>query len=62
MEGIAGAGVLLSLVVIVFLIILGICWFILPFAIVGTRPILREIREELRRANKLAERQMAANE
>ena len=49
-------GPLAILAIVVFLIVLTIAWVILPFALIGTKPILREILEELRTANDVRER------
>jgi hypothetical protein len=38
---------------IVFVVALVLCWIVLPFAIVGTKPILRDILREMREANRL---------
>jgi hypothetical protein len=35
----------------VFVIVLTIAWIILPFALIGIKPILRELLEEMRKAN-----------
>ena len=37
----------------VLLLILVICWIVLPIAIIGTKPLLRQILEEQRRTNAL---------
>lgn len=47
MEAISGLGVLW----ILFLLVLGILWFLLPFAIFGTKDRLRDLIEEQRRTN-----------
>ena len=47
MEAISGLGVLW----ILFLLVLGILWFLLPFAIFGTKDRLRDMIEEQRRTN-----------
>ena len=39
----------------VLLLILVICWIVLPIAIIGTKPLLRQILEEQRRTNALLE-------
>ena len=44
------------LVGILFLIVLTICWLILPFAILGSKPLLRILLVEARRTNELLER------
>lgn len=48
MEALGPVGIL---AIAVFLIVLMIAWIILPFALIGTKPILRQILEELRKAN-----------
>lgn len=57
-----GLGFVIFWLLIVPGFILFVCWIVLPFAIVGTKPILRELRDELRRANAIAERQTKALE
>ena len=47
MEAISG----LSILWILFLLVLGILWFLLPFAIFGTKDRLRDLIEENRRSN-----------
>lgn len=47
---------------VLFLIVLAVAWIIMPFAIIGTKPILRELLQEQRRTNELLatlERQQA---
>ena len=41
------------LIIIVFLIVLAILWFILPFAIFGIKGILREILREIKKENQV---------
>lgn len=41
----------LSALWILFLLVLGILWFLLPFAIFGTKDRLRDLIEENRRSN-----------
>lgn len=41
----------LSILWILFLVVLGILWFLLPFAIFGTKDRLRDLIEENRRGN-----------
>jgi hypothetical protein len=48
-------GPLAILAIVVFLIVLTIAWIMLPFARIGTSPILRQILEELRKANDVRE-------
>lgn len=47
MEAIGSLGALW----ILFLLVLGILWFLLPFAIFGTKDRLRDLIEENRRSN-----------
>ncbi len=47
MEAITSLGALW----ILFLLVLGILWFLLPFAIFGTKDRLRDLIEESRRSN-----------
>ena len=37
-------------------IIVAICWIVLPFAIIGTKPLLRALIAEQQRTNALLER------
>ena len=34
-----------------FLFVLAVCWLILPFALIGTKPLLRELLAETKRTN-----------
>ena len=43
------------LAIVAFGIILAIAWIILPFALFGTKPLLRELIVEVRRTNSLLE-------
>lgn len=40
-------------IVVLFLLVLAICWIILPFAVIGTKPLLRELIKEQKRTNEL---------
>jgi len=48
-------GGLLWFALSVFGVILAICWIVLPFALIGTKPLLRQIIVELQRTNALLE-------
>jgi ABC-type sulfate transport system permease component len=37
-------------------IIVAICWIVLPFAVIGTKPLLRQLIAEQQRTNALLER------
>ncbi len=47
MEAFAG----LYLFVVLLLIVLAVCWIVLPFAILGTKPLLRDILAEAKLTN-----------
>jgi hypothetical protein len=51
MDGLIGAGVVMWLVVL----FIGILWILMPFAIFGTKPILRELLAEQKKTNRLLE-------
>jgi len=44
-------GVLAMLLILAFAITLGILWFLLPFAVFGTKPKLDGLKEELQQVN-----------
>ena len=44
------------LLIVLFLIALAILWLLLPFALFGTKPLLREILAEVKKANALLEK------
>jgi hypothetical protein len=48
----------LYIALVVFMIVLALAWIIMPFAIIGTKPILRELLDEQKRTNALL-RQLA---
>jgi hypothetical protein len=52
MGAIGGSG-LTWLVLVIFVAILSIAWIILPFALIGTKPLLRRILDEQIRMNAL---------
>lgn len=39
----------------ILLVVLVICWIILPFAIIGTKPLLRQLIEQQTRTNRILE-------
>jgi hypothetical protein len=43
-----------------FLIVLSVCWIVLPFALIGTKGLLRELIAETRRTNALLEQRPLA--
>ena len=52
MDTAAGSfGVLIVLIGAVLAIVLIIAWIVLPLAVIGTKPMLREILDEVRRTN-----------
>lgn len=44
------------------LLLLVVCWIILPFAIIGTKPILRDILTEQKRTNELLAGRLRASD
>ena len=51
----SGLGYVLALML---LIIVMVCWIILPFAIIGTKPLLRELIFQLKRQNDLLDQRL----
>jgi uncharacterized membrane protein len=49
----AGLGGGLYVLFAIFVIVMTICWIVLPFAIIGTKSLLRQILAEQRRTNEL---------
>jgi hypothetical protein len=47
------AGELFWLAIFVFGVVLAIAWTVLPFALIGTKPLLRELIGEVRKTNAL---------
>lgn len=58
----AGASIVmvLALVAIVLCVTLVICWIVVPFAVVGLKPLVRELIREQQATNKLIEAQIRA--
>ena len=48
----------LYLLLTVFGVILSICWLVLPFALIGTKPLLRELIGEMKETNRLLGRRL----
>jgi hypothetical protein len=48
-------GPIFMLAVAIFAFVLAICWLALPFALIGTKPLLRHLIAETRRTNELLE-------
>lgn len=44
-----------SMLALIFGVILAIAWIVLPFALIGTKPILRDLLAETRKTNALLE-------
>jgi hypothetical protein len=47
----------LGFLVIIGLVVLFICWVLLPFAVFGTKPLLNSILAEMRKTNELLQAQ-----
>ena len=60
----AGASIVmvLALVAIVVCVTLVICWIVVPFAVVGMKPLVRELIREQQANNKLVQAQLSALE
>ena len=48
-----GPGGILWLAIYVFGVVLTIAWIVLPFALIGTKPLLRELIAEAKKTNAL---------
>ena len=49
----------LMLAGLVFAVVLAVCWLVLPFALIGTKPLLRQLLRQQEQTNTLL-RQIAA--
>lgn len=45
-------------VLILLVLLLVICWIVLPFAVIGTKPLLRQLIAETQRTNALLEQRL----
>ena len=59
MESFAFGGIV-WLVVVVLALILAIAWIVLPLALIGTKPLLRQLIAEVQRTNSLLEQRRAS--
>jgi hypothetical protein len=50
-----GLGAIVWLVLLVLGLILAIAWIVLPLALIGTKPLLRQLIAEVQRTNALLE-------
>ena len=48
-------GGIVWLIVLVFGLILAVAWIVLPLALIGTKPLLRQLIAEVQRTNSLLE-------
>lgn len=53
MNGLAGVGAAVTVGLLLLALVVSILWICMPFAIFGTKPILRELLAEQRKTNKL---------
>jgi hypothetical protein len=60
LSGSASIVMILSLVAIVLGVVLIVCWIVLPFAVIGMKPLVRELIREQQTTNKLVEAQVRA--
>lgn len=49
------AGPMLAMILILFGIVMAIAWIVLPFGVIGMKPLLRELIAETKRTNALLE-------
>ncbi|MHC9014498.1 hypothetical protein [Stenotrophomonas bentonitica] len=52
---VGGFGAIVVLIAALLALVVCVLWIFVPFAVFGIKPILTDIRNELRRANTLAE-------
>jgi predicted PurR-regulated permease PerM len=43
----------LTIISVILALVLVVCWIILPFAVIGTKPLLRDLLREQKRSNEL---------
>ncbi len=63
MDHLSGGGsivVVLAMVAIVLGAVLIVCWIVLPFAVIGVKPLIRELIREQQTTNKLIQAQTRA--
>ena len=48
----------MTLLWVVLALVLAIAWIVMPFAIIGTKPILRQLVQQQQRTNELLQRQI----
>lgn len=53
MDAVAGMAAGTLVVVVIFGVVLMVVWTILPFAVIGIKPLLRQLLAEQRRTNEL---------
>jgi uncharacterized membrane protein YciS (DUF1049 family) len=51
---------ILYMLAAIFVVVLAICWIVLPFALIGTKPLLRQLIAELKRNNELLDQRLPA--
>lgn len=51
-----------SLIFVIFFIVLGVLWVLMPFAIFGTKDLLQDLIVEQKRTNTLLQRMVATDE
>ena len=60
LSGPASIVMVLSLLAIVLGVVLLVCWIVLPFAVIGLKPLVRDLIREQQATNKLIEAQVRA--
>lgn len=53
MNALLGGSILITYILALFVLALVIAWIILPFALIGTKPLLRELIKQTKETNRL---------
>lgn len=53
MDAFTGGSILITYIFALFILALVIAWIILPFALIGTKPLLRELIKQTKETNRL---------
>lgn len=62
MDGMGAIGGVFMLAVVILVIVIAVLWILMPFAIFGTKDLLRELIREQKRTNDLLEQRSRRSE
>lgn len=62
MEGMSAVGGVFMLAIVILVIVIAVLWILMPFAIFGTKDLLRELVKEQKRTNDLLEQRSRRSE